>query len=767
MIDKPKKPKKGFIDNELFSDDNMDISDDTLKNNIDTIANLQEEDIELNEIMDDSFKGKKDDTKADKDDKLNLFNRSDVKREKRDVSNTEKCDVQGEDPDAWRIDNTPGVFDPRWRIKLRSYPNYNISTGVYKKTLEEMRSSGNVKDKGLLNVLSDVTSSRSGHVSEKDDEQGDSNHECESCGYISQDYSDTNGNEGHSGEGSNHECESCGYISRDYSDTNGDGTATSEYESAKEKVEEESLTSPYDMSSSFDKKKDSDTGDKPDDETVPDNKENDGGGKMDVRDQKECDDEPLQKRDVIDGDQKERDVITQDLEKPEAPQKRDVIGGDEKERDVITQDLEKPEAPQKRDVIGGDEKERDVITQDLEELEAPQKRDVIGGDQKECDVITQDLEKPEAPQKHDVIGEECDVTADESNVAKHHPILITPQTQQTGNEQVTPLDLQLDSIVDLSGQMLIDPQTGQAYNIDDVDLSQFNEVFLVNPTVDNPLQKFETVKIQLIEETVTVKEEQEKIDETVVEQIEVNVNTQVEKGDIHKDQDGKVNEDTTQQNKTKETDENSVSKEDNFNSTVPERDVMGGNVNSTVPERHVMTEEKDDTNPDNNKKKETVETSDVINKKQGESDKEGGNGKFSRISRCYDAKRDVTEENPDDVRPDTENDDTEESERDNNSSESDVVVLAQYKEKKKNIEVISLMTTSSSDESKEEKRDVSDEGTKEQKGDVIDEGAQEEKRDVSDEGGKEQKRDVIDEGAKRELKRQKGPMKIAVKSFYK
>ena len=68
---------------------------------------------------------------------------------------------------------------------------------------------------------------------------------------------------------------------------------------------------------------------------------------------------------------------------------------------------------------------------------------------------------------------------------------------------------------------------------------------------------------------------------------------------------------------------------------------------------------------------------------------------------------------------------------------------------------------------KKRKRDVSDEGTKEQKGDVIDEGAQEEKRDVSDEGGKEQKRDVIDEGAKRELKRQKGPMKIAVKSFYK
>ena len=142
------KPKKGFVDNELFSDDNMDISNDTLKNNIDTIANLQEDDIELSEIMDDSFKGNKNDTKADKDDKLNLFNRSGVSNsekhdvsnsEKRDVSNSEKCDVNGEDPDAWRIDNTPGVFDPRWRIKMQSYPNCNTSTGLYKKTLEEIK----------------------------------------------------------------------------------------------------------------------------------------------------------------------------------------------------------------------------------------------------------------------------------------------------------------------------------------------------------------------------------------------------------------------------------------------------------------------------------------------------------------------------------------------------------------------------------------------------------------------------------------------------
>ena len=68
--------------------------------------------------------------------------------------------------------------------------------------------------------------------------------------------------------------------------------------------------------------------------------------------------------------------------------------------------------------------------------------------------------------------------------------------------------------------------------------------------MDNPLQEFQTVKIQLVEEMVTIKEEQEKIDQKVVEQIEVNVNTQV--GDVQtKDQDGKVKEDTTERKQNK------------------------------------------------------------------------------------------------------------------------------------------------------------------------------------------------------------------------
>ena len=330
--------------------------------------------------------------------------------------------------------------------------------------------------------------------------------------------------------------------------------------------------------------------------------------------------------------------------------------------------------------------------------------------------------------------------------------------------------------------MLIDAQAGQAHNIDDVDISQFNKVFIVNPSVDNPLQEFQTVKIQLIEETVTIKEEQEKIDQKVVEQIEVNVNTQA--GDVQtKDQDGKVNEDTTEQNKTKEMGENSVRKDDNINPDDSSRDVMQeyedmNPDDASADKKHDVTvsEEKDDTtNPDNarndtkcdndNNTKETGETSDVTNEKEGENDKESDvkehtmhdSKRDDPEKKCdvkEDTKRDVTEsDDPEKNRDVTEDNQVEEkvnegteeqkdkenAEEENDTSESDIVVLAQYKERQKNIDIIDLMT-SSSDENK---------------------------RDVIDEDAEEQKRDITHEGVERELKWQKVPRKIAVKRFYK
>ena len=587
------KPKEGFLDNELFSDDNRDISNDTLRNDINSIANLKEEDIEIYEIINDSSNGNKTDKKEDKDHSGNRdINNSEVfiRSGKHDVNKSEESDVNSEDPDAYRIDNTPGFLDCKWRIQNNVYPFDNRGFGHYKKMLEEMENTGNERDQELLQVLSDVTSTVSRQACEEDEISQD----CEED-EISQDCEEDD-EEGDSAS----ECETCIFIATDYSNecNDGDGTPTSEYESAKDEITNRSHNS--------------DTGDKSDVQkegdgaTVPDKKEcdikdNDGSGKSEV-------DEVLQKRDI-----------------------NATVPADQKERNVT-------------------EHEKRWFDEHL------QKRDVNAT--VECYITEND----EPLQKHDVNAtvpadkEECDVT--------QQPILITPQPHPTGNEQVIPSDLQLDSIVDLSGQMLIDAQTGQAHN--EV------EVYLVNPSVDNPLQEFQTVKIQLIEETVTIKEEQEKIDQKVVEQIEVNVNTQV--GDVQmKDQDGEVNEDTTEQNKTKEIGENSVRKDDNMNPYDSSHDVTGENEDSTNPDdvspdkEHdvTVTEEKDDTtNPDDartdtkcdndNNTKETGETSDVINEKEGENDKESD----VKEDTMHDTKGDITEsDDPKKNRDVTEDDD--------------------------------------------------------------------------------------------------------------
>ena len=437
------KPKEGFLDNELFSDDNMDISDDTLRNNINSIANLKEEDIEIYEIINDSSNGNKTVKKEDKDHSGN-----------RDINNSEEHDVNSEDPDAYRIDNTPGFLDCRWRIQNNVYPVDNRGFGHHKKTLEEMENTGNKRDQELLQVLSDVTSTVSRQACEEDesrqdceedDEEGDSDNECETCGYISPDYSD--------------EC------------NDGDGTPTSEYKSAKDEITSRSHNS--DTGDNSDVQKEGDGA------TVPDKKEcdikdNDGGGKREV-------DEPLQKHDVnatVPADQKERDVREHEKRGVDKHvQKCDVNAR-------VECDLRENDEPlQKRDVnatVPADQKECDVTEHEKRGVdEHVQKRDVNAT--VECDI----RENDEPLQKRDINAtvpadqEECDVT--------QQPILITPQPHPTGNEQVIPSDLQLESIVDLSGQMLIDAQTGQAYNIHNVDISQFNEVFIVNISVDNPL----------------------------------------------------------------------------------------------------------------------------------------------------------------------------------------------------------------------------------------------------------------------------------------
>ena len=110
------------------------------------------------------------------------------------------------------------------------------------------------------------------------------------------------------------------------------------------------------------------------------------------------------------------------------------------------------------------------------------------------------------------------------------------------SDQVIEFSNLQDDIVDLSGQVLIDAGTGLAYNIEDIDITQFKELYVVN-TDDNPLQEYKTMRIQLIDEDAgdvkTEIEVQEKITKSSVmgSAEEVNENGEVRNGNEAADAD--------------------------------------------------------------------------------------------------------------------------------------------------------------------------------------------------------------------------------------
>ena len=93
-------------------------------------------------------------------------------------------------------------------------------------------------------------------------------------------------------------------------------------------------------------------------------------------------------------------------------------------------------------------------------------------------------------------------------------IEITPQ-QQVLQQQVT----NYDDIIDLSGRLIIDANTGNAYNIDDIDISQFTDMYVVSPN-DDPLQDYQKVTIQLLEDD-DIKKENDGASEKILQEIEI------------------------------------------------------------------------------------------------------------------------------------------------------------------------------------------------------------------------------------------------------
>ena len=136
--------------------------------------------------------------------------------------------------------------------------------------------------------------------------------------------------------------------------------------------------------------------------------------------------------------------------------------------------------------------------------------------------------------KCDVTPEKRDVThdADDGLKSQKHDGTTTLEAQKRDATTtlepivITPDQVVTDSIIDLSGQVLIDANTGNAYNIDDVDVSQFTDVFIVNATSDNPLQNYQPVTLKLLDADDVLPIKKEQIDQPSVVLQEVKVHVQ-------------------------------------------------------------------------------------------------------------------------------------------------------------------------------------------------------------------------------------------------
>ena len=174
---KIKKPKKGFIENEVvFTDDEMEI-DSTLKNNIgENLEKVQEDDLNISKLMDSSDK----DEVFDTDKKIQemrstykgIFMQPDVcdgrdvnsKRDVHSVGDDKKIDSSSSPPPTYiggmKIDNR--VLDlekkhcrlPGWRGRS-IFPIDNRGSGEHCDVIQQM-TTGTTKDRQLLEVLEDV-----------------------------------------------------------------------------------------------------------------------------------------------------------------------------------------------------------------------------------------------------------------------------------------------------------------------------------------------------------------------------------------------------------------------------------------------------------------------------------------------------------------------------------------------------------------------------------------------------------------------------------
>ena len=371
-------------------------------------------------------------------------------------------------------------------LNVNSYPVDNRGFGQHRNVLNQMQG-GDTRDQNLIQILHDVINPEE---NKDDDDVADYDEDGVDNGNGEE---TSDGNETSDGSGNGDVSETGkGASNNDYSDT-------SSYTNTMDKMPKDdtaSATSPYDLSLSIE------DGDKPQEKLNIDNqsRKRDGG--------------TVEKRDVKGG----KNQIPQTPKEKHDVNTDGVTVGEEK-RHVNSGG---PQTPKEKHDVNTDgvtvgEEKHDVNSDGRVDEE---KHPDTNPEPQEGDVNDQ----LEGEQQTAIVGEKPD-TIDVNN--KLSVIEIAPQQQVIDNTVQS-------EIVNLSGKIIIDSQTGNAYNIDDVDVSQFTEMFIVSYN-DDPLQNYDKVTLQLLDDEI--KKESDDNQKTVLEEIQVQ-----QKHDVTEEKDDDVPE---------------------------------------------------------------------------------------------------------------------------------------------------------------------------------------------------------------------------------
>ena len=387
---KLRKPKKGFIKNEIvYSDDDNFSHDETLRNNL----NIAESTIDsaLNAIENLNKSDLMDDKELNKD-KCDIHNQ---KQECDAQNQQENRDVQKSPPLIRSNENDKKYFyDPNWREGIGSWSVDNRGFGIHKEVLENM-AAGNEQDQALIGVLNQVVANQDTtldygeNVDEESMSEGEEedNYSDEESDYVSQEQGEEEDEESEEYTNENSGTESNGACTSSTSVTSETITGKSDYFSA---------TSPYEDQGK-------DTPNRKTEEAPP-------------SEQIQCD----AGRDGQKGAE------------------RDVQGG------------EAPPSEQMQRDTGHDGQSEEANRDGQEGVES----EVQGGEAPPSDV-------------------QCD----------NKTIVVQPEVYRISNCEIYQNEI-LNDVIDLSGQLLYNSRTGMAYNMDNIDISQFTQLYFVDHPSD-------------------------------------------------------------------------------------------------------------------------------------------------------------------------------------------------------------------------------------------------------------------------------------------